>query len=166
MHILFAYYKYLIANPLPRLNKHGGMEVFMPGHSDFPEDHKDQGLETFGYAPLSGMDLIKRHILTHPSCQVGATMDSFDKRSMLSVDKQWQCSHHVAFADLDKSGLLSQASHEFPVVEAFVAPSAAQDILGGRPNVIAYRNRARSELEDQSLLALKRLRVHMGYFQR
>ena len=32
VHIHFAYYKFLIANPLPRLNKHGGMEVSMPGH--------------------------------------------------------------------------------------------------------------------------------------
>ena len=166
VHIHFAYYKFLNANPLPWLNKHGGKEVFMPGCSEFPDDHKDWGLETFGYAPLSATDLIKRHILTHPSCHVGATMGNLDQRSMLIVNKECQGSHHVAFADLEKSGLLSQASHAFPVVEAFVAPSAAHDILGGSAQVIAYRKRARSEFEDQSLLELKRLRAHMDHFQR
>ena len=166
MHIHFAYYKFLNASPLPQLNKHGGMEVFMPGHSECPEDHNDWGLETFGYAPLSGMDLIKRHVLTHPICQVGATMDSLDTTFMDLVNKQWQCSQHVAFAELEKSGLLGQASHEFSVIEAFVAPSAAHEDLGGRPQAIAYQKRARSELEDRSLLELKRLRVHVDHFQR
>ena len=85
---------------------------------------------------------------------------------MLFVNKQWQCSRHVAFAELGKSALLRQASHDFLVVEAFVAPSAAHEDLGVRPQVIAYQKRARSELEDQSLLELKRLRVHMDHFQR
>ena len=48
-------------------------------------------------------------------------MDSLDKRSMDRVNKQWQCSHHVACADLEKSGLLSQVSYECPVVGASVA---------------------------------------------
>ena len=166
MHLHFVYYKFLNANPFPCLNKHGVKEVFMPRYSGFPDDHKDRGLETFGYAPLSAMDLIQRHILTHPNFQIEATMDSLNKGSMLIVNNQWQCSHHVAFADLEKSGLLSQASHESPVVGAFVAPSAAHEMLGGRPQVLAYRKRARSELEDQSLLELKRLLVHMDHFQR
>ena len=72
----------------------------------------------------------------------------------------------MAFADLEKSGLLSQVSHELHVVEAFVAPSAAHDILGGRSEVLAYRRRARSELEDRSLSELKRLRVHIDQSQR
>ena len=61
VHIRFAYYKLLIANPLPRLNKHGGMEVSMSGHSDFPDGHRERGLETLRDAPLSDMDLMKRH---------------------------------------------------------------------------------------------------------
>ena len=95
-----------------------------------------------------------------------ATMGSKNKGPIvIIVNKEWQCSHHLAFADLEKSGLLSQASHEMPVVGAFVAPSAAHEMLGGRPQVLAYRKRARSELEDQRLLEFKRLRVHMDQFQ-
>ena len=38
---------------------HGGMEVSMPGHSVFPDGHKERELENLRDAPLSDMDLMK-----------------------------------------------------------------------------------------------------------
>ena len=55
MHIHVTYYKFLNANPVPRMNKYGGMEVSMPGHSDVSDGHKERGLVMLEEAPLSDM---------------------------------------------------------------------------------------------------------------
>ena len=94
-------------------------------------------------------------------------MDKNNKGPMvIMVNQEWHCSHQVAFADLEDSGLLSLHSQQLSVADAFVAPSSSHEMLGGTPQVLAYRKRARSELCDSNLLELKRLRVHVDHFQR
>ena len=65
---------------------------------------------------------------------------------VIMVNQEWHCSHQVAFADLEDSGLLSLHSQQLSVADAFVAPSSSHDILGGIPQVLAYCKRARSVL--------------------
>ena len=166
MHIHFAYYKFLVASPLPCVNKHGGREVSMPGHSDFPDGHKERELEKLRDAPLSDMDLMKKHILAHPSCQVWATIDRLKMRTMFRAKKQRGNQKHVAYSELEKFGLLREASVEAPVIELSSAARAARQQLRGRPRVIAHQKRARAEFDDCCFLELKRLRSDVDNFQR
>ena len=134
--------------------------------SEYLDSHRDSVLESVRSISMCDMDQIKRHILIHPSCPVSAIMDSKNKGPMvIMVNQEWHCSHQVAFADLEDSGLLSLHSQQLSVADAFVVPSSSHDILGGTPQVLAYRKRARSELCDSNLLELKRLRVQVDHFQ-
>ena len=91
--------------PVVGMKQDGLMEVLLREYSD---SHKYCGLEIVRGVPLCGMDRIKRHILIHPSCPVSAIMDKKNKGPMvIMVNQEWHCSHQVAFADLEDSGLLN-----------------------------------------------------------
>ena len=163
VHIHFAYYKFLQTNSVCGMKEDGLMQMLL---SEDLDSRKLSGLEIVRGVPLCGMDRIKRHILIHPSCPLSALMDKKNNGPMvIMVNQEWHCSHQVAVADLEDSGLLSSHSQQLSVADAFAAPSSRHDILGGTPQVLAYRKRARSELCDSNLLELKRLRIHMDHFQ-
>ena len=164
MHIHFAYYMFLRTNSDSGMKEAGLMQMWLSEYLDY---HRDSALESVRSIPLCDMDQIKRHILIHPSCPLSAIVDKKTKGSMvIMVNQQWHFSHQDAFAELEDSGLLSLHSPQVSMADAFVAPSSSHDILGGIPQVLAYRKRARSELCDLNLVELKRLRIHMVHFQR
>ena len=63
----------------------------------------------------------------------------------VQTKKQLDGQKHVAFSELEKSGLLREASDEVAVIEASGAARVARHNLRGRPRVIAGQKRARAE---------------------
>ena len=106
--IHFAYYKYLINNPLPRMSKFGGMEASIPGQSDVLDGHKERRSVILEEAPLRDMGLLKQFILMHPKCQVDVPMDRIKQRQILRR-KRFSSDRQQAFVELEQAALLMEA---------------------------------------------------------